>query len=137
MIRRPPRSTLFPYTTLFRSLERFRELRTRNLIAQQQVDDQQALADQLEGGVRADQALVENARLQLDYARIKSPIDGTTGVRLVDPGNIVHASDPTGIVVVTQLDPMAVVFTLPQDDLPRVSKWLAQGPLTVEAYNRD
>jgi multidrug efflux system membrane fusion protein len=119
------------------NLERFRELRARNLIAQQQVDDQQALADQLEGGVKADQALVENARLQLDYARIKSPIDGTTGVRLVDPGNIVHASDPTGIVVVTQLDPMAVVFTLPQDDLPQVSKRLAEGPLTVEAYNRD
>ena len=119
------------------NLERFRELRTRNLIAQQQVDDQQALADQLEGGVKADQATVENARLQLDYARIKSPIDGTTGVRLVDQGNIVHASDPTGIVVVTQIDPMAVTFTLPQDDLPRVSKRLAEGPLTVEAYNRD
>jgi multidrug efflux system membrane fusion protein len=119
------------------NLERFRELRLRNLIAQQQVDDQQAMVDQLEGGVKADEATAENARLQLDYARIKSPIDGTTGVRLVDPGNVVHASDPTGIVVVTQIDPMAVVFTLPQDDLPRVSKKLAEGPLTVEAYNRD
>jgi multidrug efflux system membrane fusion protein len=119
------------------NLERFRELRVKNLIAQQQVDDQQAMADQLEGTIKADEALAENARLQLDYARIKSPIDGTTGVRLVDPGNVVHASDPTGIVVVTQLDPMAVTFTLPQDDLPRVSKKLAEGPLTVEAYNRD
>jgi membrane fusion protein, multidrug efflux system len=119
------------------NLERYRELKERNLIAQQQVDDQNAMADQLEGSVKADQAQVENARLQLDYCRIKSPIDGTTGVRLVDPGNLVHASDPGGIVVITQLDPMAVTFTLPQDDLPRVSRELAKGSLVVEAYNRD
>jgi len=119
------------------NLDRYQELKSRSLIAQQQVDDQQAMADQLEGSVKGDQAQVENARLQLDYARIKSPIDGVTGVRQVDPGNVVHASDPNGIVVITQLDPMAVVFTLPQDDLPRVSKELAAAPMTVEAYNRD
>jgi len=119
------------------NLDRYRELKERDLIAQQQVDDQNAMADQLEGSVKADQAQVENARLQLDYCRIKSPIDGTTGVRLVDPGNLVHASDSGGIVVITQLDPMAVTFTLPQDDLPRVSRELAKAPLVVEAYNRD
>jgi membrane fusion protein, multidrug efflux system len=119
------------------NLSRFHELVERKLIAQQQVDDQQALADQLEGTVKADEAQIENARLQLEYARIKSPIDGTTGVRLVDPGNLVHASDANGIVVITQLDPMAVTFTLPEDDLPRVSREQAKAPLDVEAYNRD
>ena len=85
-----------------------------------------------------DQATIENARLQLDYAKIKSPIDGVTGVRLVDPGNIVHAADATGIVVVTQMQPIAVLFTLPQDDLPEVAKQQrAGGPLQVEAQNRD
>jgi multidrug efflux system membrane fusion protein len=87
--------------------------------------------------VLADKAQIENARLQLDYARIKSPIDGITGVRLVDPGNIVHAADTTGIVVVTQMDPIAVLFTLPQDDLPDVARAQAQTPLTVEALSRD
>jgi multidrug efflux system membrane fusion protein len=109
----------------------------QKLIPQQQVDDQKAAADQATAALAADHALADNARLQLDYARIKSPIDGVTGVRQVDPGNIVHPGDAGGIVVVTQLDPMAVVFTLPQDDLPRVAKQLAEGPLQVEAYARD
>jgi multidrug efflux system membrane fusion protein len=119
------------------NLDRYRELVSRKLIAQQQVDDQQAMVDQLEGTVKADQAQVDNARLQLDYTHIKSPLDGTTGVRLVDPGNLVHASDPNGIVIITQLDPMAVIFTLPQDDLARVAKQFSEGKLAVEAYSRD
>jgi multidrug efflux system membrane fusion protein len=119
------------------NLERYRELVARQLIAQQQVDDQQATADQLEGTVKADQAQIDNARLLLDYTHIRAPLDGTTGVRLVDQGNLVHASDTTGIVIITQLDPMAVLFTLPQDDLARISKQFAEGPLVVEAYNRD
>jgi len=119
------------------NLERYRDLRKQNLIAQQQVDDQQTQADQFAATVGIDQAQVETARLNLDYARIVSPIDGVTGIRQVDPGNLVHASDANGIVVITQLDPIAVLFTLPQDDLPRVSKALAQGPLSVEALSRD
>ncbi len=119
------------------NLERYKSLVAQKLIPQQQVDDQENTADQALAAMAADQAQIENARLQLDYASIKSPVDGVTGVRLVDPGNIVHASDTGGIVVVTQLDPMAVIFTLPQDDLPRVAKGLAKGPLTVEAYTRD
>ncbi|HMK72650.1 MAG TPA: efflux RND transporter periplasmic adaptor subunit, partial [Myxococcaceae bacterium] len=119
------------------NLERYRDLRKQNLIAQQQVDDQQTQADQFAATVGIDQAQVETARLNLDYARIASPIDGVTGIRQVDPGNLVHASDANGIVVITQLDPIAVLFTLPQDDLPRVSKALAQGPLSVEALSRD
>ena len=110
----------------------------QHLLPQQQIDDQKALVDQLTGTVMADQAPIENARLQLDYARIKSPIDGITGVRQIDPGNMVHAADTTGIVVVTQMDPIAVLFTLPQDDLPDVAKQQrADGPLQVEAQNRD
>ncbi len=129
------------------NLGRYQTLRKENLISQQQVDDQQALVDQYEATVRSDQAQIESARLNLDYAHITSPLDGVTGVRLIDPGNIVHASDTTGIVVLTQLNPMSVVFTLPQDDLPRIAASFsaAGGPvaaaagkgLDVEAYSRD
>jgi len=117
--------------------QRYDNLVEKKLIARQQADDQKAIADSAAAAVEADRALAANARLQLDYAQIKSPIDGVTGVRLVDQGNVVHVADSTGIVVVTQLDPMAVVFTLPEDDLPRVSKALAAGPVEVEAYSRD
>jgi multidrug efflux system membrane fusion protein len=119
------------------NLERYQQVRAEKLIAQQQVDDQQTMVDQLSAQVHADEAQVENARLQLDYARITSPIDGVTGVRLIDPGNVVHVNDPTGIVIVAQLDPIAVLFTLPQDELPQVSAAMAQGPLSVVALSRD
>ncbi len=99
----------------------------QHLLPQQQIDDQRALVEQLTGTVQTDHAQIENAKLQLDYARIKSPIDGVTGVRLVDQGNIVHAADATGIVVVTQMDPIAVLFTLPQDDLPDVAHAAGRG----------
>jgi multidrug efflux system membrane fusion protein len=119
------------------NLERFTQVRKEKLIAQQQVDDQQTMVDQLAAQVRADEAQVESARLQLDYARITSPIDGVTGVRLVDPGNVVHVNDPNGLVIVTQLDPIAVLFNLPQDDLAVVSEQMAQGSLAVAALSRD
>ncbi|MDB4934800.1 MAG: putative Co/Zn/Cd efflux system rane fusion protein [Labilithrix sp.] len=119
------------------NLERYETLRKGNLIPQQQVDDQRTAVDQLEAAIRADRAQVENARLQLDYARIKSPIDGVTGLRQVDPGNLVHVSDANGIVLITQMDPIAVVFTLPQDDLPRVQRAMKDGKVAVEAYARD
>jgi multidrug efflux system membrane fusion protein len=128
------------------NLGRYQTLRKENLVAQQQVDDQQALADQYDATVRSDQAAIESAKLNLDYAHITSPIDGVTGVRLIDPGNIVHAADTTGIVVLTQLDPMTVIFTLPEDDLPRISEKFAPnvvnpdgspGSLEVEAFSRD
>jgi membrane fusion protein, multidrug efflux system len=120
-----------------RNLERFEAVGGQHLLPQQQIDDQRALVEQLTGTVQNDHATIENAKLQLDYARIKSPIDGVTGVRLVDQGNIVHAADATGIVVVTQMDPIAVLFTLPQDDLPDVAKQQAGGALAVEARSRD
>ena len=119
------------------SVKRDTELVGKKLISQQQLDSDQAVAGQTEGTVRIDQAAIESARLNLDYARITSPLDGITGVRLVDPGNVVHASDPGGIVVVTQLDPVAVLFNLPQDELPRISDQMAHGKLGVEVYGRD
>jgi multidrug efflux system membrane fusion protein len=123
-----------------RDLARYEAVVAKQLIPQQQVDDQRATVEQLHGAVQGDQATIENAKLQLDYARIKSPIDGVTGVRQVDPGNLVHTTDASGIVVVTQLDPIAVIFTLPQDDLPRVAaaQAAAKGAsLVVQALTRD
>jgi multidrug efflux system membrane fusion protein len=119
------------------NLERYKTLRAQNLIAQQQVDDQQALADQYTGTTLTDQAAVESANLNLNYSRIVSPIDGVTGVRLIDPGNIVHASDQSYILIVTQFDPISVLFTLPEDDLLRVQQQLAKGTVVAEAYSRD
>jgi membrane fusion protein, multidrug efflux system len=108
------------------------------LIAQQQLDADQATVGQLEGTVRIDEAAIAAARLNLDYSRITSPVEGVTGVRLVDPGNIVRAADQGGIVVVTQLDPIAVIFTVPQDELPRiVGQMRGTTKLTVQAYSRD
>lgn len=105
-----------------RNLERYVALRNDRLLAPQQVDDQQALVGQQEGSVRVDQAQVQNARLLLEYARVTAPIDGITGIRQVDPGNLVRQGDATGIVTITQIDPIAVLFTLPQDDLPKVAR---------------
>jgi multidrug efflux system membrane fusion protein len=119
------------------NLERYKTLAGQNLIAVQQLTDQQASTEQLEAQVRADQAQIDAARLNLDYARITSPIDGVTGVRLVDPGNVVHATDAGGLVVVAQLDPVAVLFTLPEDDLASIHEAMAGGPPVVEALSRD
>lgn len=119
------------------NLERYTTLSAQHLVPQQQVDDQRTLVNQTEAAILADEAQVNSAKLNLTYARITSPVSGVTGVRLIDPGNIVHASDPTGIVVVTQLDPIAILFTLPEDDQLRVSQAMSKGPLQVDAYNRD
>jgi multidrug efflux system membrane fusion protein len=119
------------------NLGRYVNLRRENLIPQQQVDDQRSAVAQLDAATKADRAAIDSARLNLDYAHIKSPIAGVTGVRLVDPGNIVHASDTGGIVIVTQLDPIAILFTLPQDDLPRVQRAASQGKPHVAAFLRD
>jgi multidrug efflux system membrane fusion protein len=119
------------------NLERYRELRKQNLVGQQQVDDQAALVGQAEGAVRIDNAAVESAKLNLDYARIQAPTDGVVGVRLIDPGNVVHAADPTGIVMITLLDPAAVLVTLPEDDLPRITAAQRRGDVPVDAWSRD
>ncbi len=119
-------------------VERDRRLVAQKLIAQQQLDTDVAAAGQLEGAVQVDRAAIASAQLNLEYARITSPIDGVTGIRQVDPGNVVHPSDPGGIVIVTQIDPVAVLFTLPQDDLTPVAQELGRsGTLSVEVYARD
>ncbi|MGO9991230.1 MAG: efflux RND transporter periplasmic adaptor subunit [Steroidobacteraceae bacterium] len=120
-----------------RDFDRYTVLQPQDLASKQTVDTQRALVDQLTAQLQIDQAQIDNARTQLDYTRIISPIDGRTGLRLVDPGNIVHAADTTGIVVVTQVQPIAVVFTLPEEDLGAVGAALAAGPVkvTTEARN--
>ena len=118
------------------NLTRYIALHDQGLATQEQLDDQRATAEQLAGTTQADQAQIENAQLQLAYTEVRSPVDGVTGVRQVDQGNVVHAADPNGIVVVTQLDPMAIVFTLPQDNLPQINQEIAGG-LSIEAYSRD
>jgi multidrug efflux system membrane fusion protein len=117
--------------------ERYQTLSEQHLIAPQQYTDQQATVAELDAQIRADSAAIDAARLNLDFARITSPIDGVAGVRLVDPGNVVHASDATGLVVVTELDPIAVFFSLPEDDLADINRAMASSALTVEARSRD
>ena len=118
--------------------ERFKSLlKESGAVSQQQVDTQKAAADQLEGAVRADQAQIDNAKLNLVYSHITAPISGRIGLRLVDAGNMVHASDTNPLLVITQLRPIAVLFTLPEDSLPNVAKHMHQGTLPVEAYSRD
>jgi len=107
------------------------------VISQQQYNGQQALVGQLEGTIKSDQAAIDNAKLQLVYTRITSPVNGRIGLRLVDIGNMVHATDTNPLLVVTQLQPIAVVFTLPEDALPTVAQHMKNGTLTVDAYSRD
>ena len=119
-------------------LERYRTLLAQDSIATQQVDQQAAQVKQLEGTVKIDQAQVDNAKLQLSYTHITAPIPGRLGLRQVDPGNMVHGSDPNGIAVITQVDPITAIFTIPQDNLPRVLARLAAGDKpAVEAWDRD
>ena len=120
-----------------RDFARYTELQPLDLASKQTFDTQRALVDQLAAQIKVDQAVIDNARTQLEYTRITSPIDGRTGIRLIDPGNIVHAADTTGIVVVTQMQPIAVIFTLPEEDLEAVNQALAAGPVAVTTVSRD
>src|SRR5580700_5205110 len=109
--------------------ERFKSLLDDSgAMSQQQVDTQKATADQLEGAVRSDEATIANAKLNLVYCHIISPITGRVGLRLVDVGNMVHAADTNPLLVITQLQPIAVIFTLPEDNLQTVAKHMRQGP---------
>jgi multidrug efflux system membrane fusion protein len=120
-----------------RDLERYTILQPQDLASKQTVDTQHAMVDQLGAQIQVDQAVIDNARTQLDYTRITSPIDGRTGIRLVDPGNIVHAAATTGIVVVTQVQPITVIFTLPEENLAQVNAALADGAVNVTTVSRD
>lgn len=119
-------------------LERFKALfKESGAVSQQQIDTQQATADELEGTVKNDQATIDNAKLQIAYCHLTAPITGRIGLRQVDPGNIVHATDANPMFVITQLQPITVIFTLPEDQLPSVSQHMKQGPLSVDVYSRD
>jgi membrane fusion protein, multidrug efflux system len=112
-------------------------LQNSGAMSQQQVDTQQATVDQLEGAVRNDQATVDSAKLNLTYCHITASVSGRIGLRLVDPGNMVHASDTNPMLVITQLQPITALFTLPEDQLPEVAQHLRKSPLEVDAYSRD
>ncbi|MCC7499425.1 MAG: MdtA/MuxA family multidrug efflux RND transporter periplasmic adaptor subunit [Bryobacterales bacterium] len=119
-------------------LLRYETLVKQDAIPHQQLDTQRATVHQLEAAIKQDQASIDTARLQLVYAHITAPISGRIGLRLVDPGNIIHSSDTTGLLLITQLQPITVLFTLPEDNLPPVLKKLRAGAtLAVEAFNRD
>src|ERR1700728_1954804 len=119
------------------NLERYTTLIPSGSIAQQQVDTQKSTVDQLDGQVRTDQAQIDNAKLQLVYCNITAPFTGRVGLRQVDPGNIVHAADTNPMLILTQLQPIAVIFTLPEDQLPTVAQHMKNSTLLVEAYSRD
>jgi multidrug efflux system membrane fusion protein len=119
------------------NVDRFAGLVKDGVIPQQQYDTQVSLAGQLEGAVRADQANIDNQKLNISYCKITAPVSGRVGLRQVDIGNIVHAADANGLVVITQLQPIAVLFTLPEDNLPSVQQHMRKGQLQVLAYSRD
>jgi multidrug efflux system membrane fusion protein len=120
------------------NFERYKLLFQEGVIPQQQLDTQGALVGQFDGAITSDQSQIDNAKLQLTYSRITAPISGRIGLRLVDVGNIVHATDTNGLLVITQLQPISVIFTLPQDQLPQVNAKLHAGvQLLVDAYDRD
>jgi len=118
--------------------ERFQLLYKEGVIPKQQVDTQGAQVGQFEGSIKGDQGAIDSAKLQIVYSHVTAPISGRVGLRLVDVGNIVHATDSTGLLVITQLQPIAVIFSLPQDQLPQVASRLQRGEqLVVDAYDRD
>jgi membrane fusion protein, multidrug efflux system len=118
--------------------ERFTLLFKEGVIPKQQLDTQQAQVGTFEGAIKADNATIDNAKLQIMYSHITAPISGRVGLRLVDIGNMVHATDTNGLLVITQLQPIATLFSLPQDQLPQVMARMKKGaPISVEAYDRD
>jgi multidrug efflux system membrane fusion protein len=118
-------------------LERYSTLAKSDFASRQQLDTQQATVNQLTAQIKGDQAAIDNAQTQLDYTTIKSPLTGLTGFRLVDPGNIVHATDTAGIVSIVKLQPISVVFTAPEEDLQAITQALAAGKVPVTALSSD
>ncbi len=119
------------------NLARYQQLWQAGVIPRQQLDSQQATVGQFDGSIQSDKAQIDNQKLQLTYCRITSPIAGRVGLRLVDVGNIVHAGDANGMLVITQVQPVAVLFTLPEDNVPQVVSEMKKRQLSVEAYARD
>jgi membrane fusion protein, multidrug efflux system len=124
-------------TNAIANLGRYTELESKGYATPQLSDTQKAQVAQLQSAIKADEALIEQAEVQLSYTRLTSPIPGVTGVRQIDVGNIIHPTDPNGLVVVTQVEPISLIFTLPQAELPQIQTQMAKGPLTVIAYSQD
>ena len=120
-----------------RDMERYAELAPEDLASKQTVDTQQALIAQLTAQLKGDEAAIDSARTQLEYTTLRSPIDGRTGIRQVDPGNNVRATDTNGMVVVTQLEPISIIFTLPEESFGQLSAALRRGAVTATALSRD
>lgn len=118
-------------------MQRSLPLLPKGFVPVETVETQKNQVAQFAATVKSDEAMIENARVQLSYTQITSPINGVTGIRLIDVGNIAQPSDPNGIVVVTQLQPISVLFTLPETDLPTIQQAMAKGPMTVLAYSED
>ena len=119
------------------NLQRYAELAKKDSVSLQQLDTQQATVDQLTAQIKGDQAIIDNAQTQFDYTTIRAPLTGKTGFRQVDAGNIVHAVDTTGIVTIVQLQPISVVFTAPEEEVPQINKALAAGVTPVTALSSD
>lgn len=124
------------YNSSSLDLKRYETLAQQGIVAQQQLDQQRAQTGQLTGTLKVDQANIENAKLNLTYTNITAPVSGRVGLRLVDPGNIVHANDQNGMLVITQIQPIAVLFTLPEDQIPQVVSRMRSGKLPVDAYDQ-
>jgi membrane fusion protein, multidrug efflux system len=124
-------------TNSLANLDRYNQLLTKGDATVQLADTQKAQVVQLQSAIKSDEALIEAAKVQLEYTKLTSPIAGVTGVRQIDQGNIIHPTDPNGLVVVTQIEPISVIFTLPETDLPEIQQQMAKGPLTVLAYSHD
>jgi multidrug efflux system membrane fusion protein len=124
-------------TNSLANLDRYNQLLAKGDATIQLADTQKAQVIQLQSAIKSDEALIEAAKVQLEYTKLTSPIAGVTGVRQIDMGNIIHPTDPNGLVVVTQIEPISVIFTLPETDLPEIQQQMAKGPLTVLAYSHD
>ena len=124
-------------TNSLADLDRYNQLLAKGDATIQLLDTQKAQVLQLQSAIKSDEALIEAAKVQLEYTKLTSPIAGVTGVRQVDIGNIIHPTDANGLVVVTQIEPISVIFTLPETNLPEIQQQMAKGPLTVLAYSHD
>ncbi len=119
------------------NLARYAQLADKGWATPQLIDTQTAQVAQLQSAIKADEALIEAAKVQLGYTQLTSPIGGVTGIRQVDIGNIIHPTDPNGLVFVAQIEPISLIFTLPETDLPKIQQQMAKGPLSVLAYSQD
>jgi membrane fusion protein, multidrug efflux system len=119
------------------NLDRYTPLEAKGYATSQLVDTQKAQLAQLQAMVKSDEALIESAQVNLSYTRLTAPIDGVTGIRQIDQGNIIHPTDTNGLVVVTQIQPISLIFTLPETNFTEIQQALAQGPVKVLAYSQD